>query len=173
MADRICSAPECSKPHYGRGWCHTHYMQWFRSEDREATTPKRKPPHCTVDGCEKPVKGNGLCPGHWQRNRRYGSPTGQPEREPTADRFWRNVAESDTGCWEWQGPVQPAGYGKFTVKHRTMLAHRWAYEHMVGEIPDGLQIDHLCFNPPCVRPDHLDPVTAAVNAQRRDDRNHT
>ncbi|MFF1336357.1 HNH endonuclease signature motif containing protein [Streptomyces sp. NPDC058290] len=46
------------------------------------------------------------------------------------------------------------------------LAHRWAYRDSRGDIPDGLELDHLCRHPACVRPDHLDPVTHAENVRR-------
>jgi len=52
------------------------------------------------------------------------------------------------------------------VASRGILAHRFAYELLVGPIPDGLHTDHLCRNHSCVRPDHLEPVTCAVNVQR-------
>lgn len=170
MADRICSASDCYRPHYARGWCRNHYMQWHRSADRAPIHVVRRPDACIVDDCEKPVKGRGLCAGHWQRDRRYGSPTGQPVRASDADRFWARVREADNGCWLWTGPTQVGGYGKFHGNGRTVVAHRWAYEHMVGDIPDGLHLDHLCFTPACVNPYHLDPVTPTVNNQRRDAR---
>jgi HNH endonuclease len=46
------------------------------------------------------------------------------------------------------------------------MAHRVVYETLVGPIPDGLVIDHLCRNPRCVRPDHMEPVTNQVNVLR-------
>lgn len=48
----------------------------------------------------------------------------------------------------------------------TCTAHRWAYEFLVGEIPEGLTLDHLCRNKACVMPDHLEPVTQAENHRR-------
>lgn len=69
---------------------------------------------------------------------------------------------AETGCWEWQGPMHPKGYGTFAHE----LAHRRSYEMFVGDIPDGLHIDHLCRNKRCVNPAHLEPVTHAENNRR-------
>jgi hypothetical protein len=60
------------------------------------------------------------------------------------------------------------GYGLFWTGKRKVLAHRWAYEFFISEIPPGLQIDHLCRNPSCVNPWHLEPVTGLVNILRSD-----
>ncbi len=72
------------------------------------------------------------------------------------------------GCWEWTGNLSPRGYGRLTI---TLRAHRVAYILAVGPIPRGLTIDHLCFNPSCVNPSHLEAVTDAVNNSRK--RTHT
>ena len=82
-------------------------------------------------------------------------------------RFFDKVQEVESGCWEWSAAVVNKGYGKFNErKGRAVYAHRWCYEFMVGPIPDGLQLDHLCRNTICVNPDHLDPVTNRVNTLR-------
>jgi hypothetical protein len=75
------------------------------------------------------------------------------------------VRVQSTGCWEWQGYIQPNGYGYFRHSE-TSWAHRasWLLHH--GPIPPGLHIDHLCRNKRCVNPDHLDPVTNSVNQRR-------
>lgn len=83
------------------------------------------------------------------------------------DRFVSKVATTlDDGCWQWTGAVLPSGYGKFSVGRRQMMAHRFSYETFVGAIPDGLQIDHLCRNRGCVKPSHLEAVTARTNLLR-------
>lgn len=74
-------------------------------------------------------------------------------------------AEPD-GCWTWLGPVQSSGYGWGRVGNVRGLAHRLFYEEANGPIPDGLQIDHLCRNRLCVRPDHLEAVTQRTNLLR-------
>ena len=86
---------------------------------------------------------------------------------PPPKRFMLQVAKDErTGCWEWTGTCQPNGYSAFFVDGRLLRGHRWSYEHFIGPIPDGLQIDHLCRNRRCVNPEHLEPVTARENTRR-------
>lgn len=75
--------------------------------------------------------------------------------------FWTKV-EKTAGCWLWRGYTWK-GYGR----SNGVGAHRVAYEELVGPIPSGLELDHLCREPLCVRPDHLEPVTRAENMRRR------
>lgn len=71
------------------------------------------------------------------------------------------------GCWLWTGPMNgEPGYGTMKVFGGYALAHRLSYELFVGPIPDGLVIDHLCNNRPCVNYEHLEPVTYRENILR-------
>ena len=70
------------------------------------------------------------------------------------------------GCWEWTAGKYPEGYGSFWLNGRTRQAHRVLYELMIGSIPVGLHLDHLCRNRSCVRPAHLEPVTPRENLRR-------
>lgn len=83
------------------------------------------------------------------------------------DRFWAKV-DASGDCWVWLGTKNQYGYGRFTAStdQFTWGAHRWSYTTLVGPIPDGLVIDHLCKQPACVNPDHLEPVTQAENVRR-------
>lgn len=76
------------------------------------------------------------------------------------------------GCWIWTGSKSKQGYGRIKWRGKGYTAHRAMYEHLVGEIPEGLVLDHTCNVKSCVNPDHLDPVTNAVNLARAYGRGH-
>lgn len=91
-----------------------------------------------------------------------------PLKEAPETRFWRHVDKAGD-CWMWTASTITGGYGYFHLhtKPRTeILAHRYAYELLVGPIPDGLTIDHLCRTPGCLNPAHLEPVTMRENNAR-------
>ena len=93
-------------------------------------------------------------------NRRGGRPA-----EPLNERILR-LTDRSGECWLWLGRLDRFGYGRITVNKQSAKAHRVSYETFVGPIPAGLQIDHLCRVRHCVRPQHLEPVTAKVNMHR-------
>lgn len=81
-------------------------------------------------------------------------------------RFWAKVDVTES-CWLWTGSRTGFGYGNFyAVPGSPVPAHRMAYELMIGPIPPGLQLDHLCRVRACVNPDHLEPVTKDENNRR-------
>lgn len=82
-------------------------------------------------------------------------------------RFWARLRSNpNTGCWEWQGAKHNHGYGVLNVKRRVIYAHRVAYMVTFGDIPGGTELDHLCRNPACANPAHLEAVPHQVNVQR-------
>lgn len=96
-----------------------------------------------------------------------------PKIKPLHLKFWEHVyTEPNTGCWLWGGKLDTKGYGMITVpannkpgfKH--LRAHRVGYELVVGPIPQGLDLDHLCKVKCCVSPYHLEPVTRKENTIR-------
>jgi hypothetical protein len=84
--------------------------------------------------------------------------------QPMAERFWPKVAVWD--CWEWLASRNAFGYGQFYDGRTMRLAHVIAYELLVGPVPEGLDLDHVCRNRSCVNPDHLEPVTRRENIAR-------
>lgn len=71
-----------------------------------------------------------------------------------------------TPCWIWQRATTNRGYGHINCGGRHQMAHRVYYERARGKVPAGMQLDHLCREPSCVNPDHLEPVTNAENTRR-------
>lgn len=138
--DGICAIPDCGKPIKARGWCGMHYKRWLRRGDPHVVLP--------------------------------GDHSGPRRRTPVEKRFWSKVRKTtSTGCWEWICALRH-GYGAFfygrdeSGKKIVRPAHRVSYELLVGPIPEGLEIDHLCRNTKCVNPAHLEPVTPKVNTLR-------
>lgn len=77
------------------------------------------------------------------------------------------LPEPMSGCWLWDGAVNKAGYGRFTIKSgETVYAHRFSYEIYVAKITYGLVIDHTCNNQSCVNPGHLEEVSRKENNYR-------
>lgn len=71
-------------------------------------------------------------------------------------------------CWLWTGATNRGGYGVISKGRRegAVIVHRTVWQLLVGPIPDGTELDHLCRVRSCCNPDHLEPVTRAVNVAR-------
>lgn len=169
----------CGKPIaiLDRGWCSMHYGTWYRHGDPLFPVMRRgkQGDKCLApEGCDNPPKGNNLCEKHRRLQNKYGETTDPRER-----RFWAHVNKGGgpDACWPWTGGLQDGGYGQFGTKGER-LAHRIAYGYLVGPIPDGLVLDHLCHtNDPdcpggecehrrCCNPQHHEPVTRGENIAR-------
>lgn len=124
--------------------------------------------HCSFEDCPERIQARGWCGKHYRRWQRHGDPATVLIGVDDEARFWSHVdAEGD--CWEWTVSTGSHGYGQFAVGGlggTMVLAHRYAFELLVGPIPEGLTLDHLCRNKICVNPDHLEPVTLVLNGQR-------
>lgn len=122
--------------------------------------------------CSNKSVAKGLCNKHYIRNKKYGSPhivkhniIRLSNDASDGERFWAKVEKTDS-CWIWKGSKTPANYGLFWTNIKKIYAHRFSYQEANGDIPDGLVLDHLCRNPACVNPQHLEAVTHKVNILR-------
>ncbi len=143
----------------------THLLDWT---ERQAAMKATR--ICSIPDCQQAARTRGWCPMHYQRFRAHGDPNivHRIKDDPVA-RFFQYVDKSANGCWLWLGPKRgPYGYIEITRRGRTTKysTHRFAYESLVGPIPLGLTIDHLCRTKLCCNPSHLEPVTQAVNTSR-------
>ena len=84
--------------------------------------------------------------------------------------FWNKVDRSkgEDSCWPWQGYIHPDGYGQVRYHGKMQKAHRIAYLLTIGNIPDDMELDHLCKSRDCINPNHLEPVTRETNINRSD-----
>jgi HNH endonuclease len=89
------------------------------------------------------------------------------ERQPLEARLARySKLNLVTGCIEWTGATNKAGYGQIKVAGKQLGAHVVAYEVYVGPVEDGMTIDHTCLNVACIHSEHLEQVTQQVNILR-------
>lgn len=106
-------------------------------------------------------------------NSRKGWIIGKPTRfarghklpRPLTERLAKHINKTE-GCWLWTGWKNNKGYGMLTERGKHVLAHRMMWESINGPIPSGMELDHLCRNTLCVRPDHLEAVTHRENILR-------
>lgn len=76
------------------------------------------------------------------------------------------IREQENGCWLWTSSLVTHGYAQVKLNGKSQQAHRFVYEQLVGKIPKGLELDHLCRVRNCVNPAHLEPVPHAENVRR-------
>lgn len=84
---------------------------------------------------------------------------------PIEQRLFPRI-DASGDCWIWTGHRNNRGYGVIGVGRGKQYVHRLVYELLVGPIPAGLQLDHLCRVRACANPDHLEPVTPRENGMR-------
>lgn len=92
-----------------------------------------------------------------------------PRHRFPEDRFLDLVElpeEPRSGCWVWLGCRDLAGRGRFSFQGKGVAAHRWAYEHWIGPVPEGLDVVRVCGTERCVNPRHLQPATRRESLQR-------
>jgi hypothetical protein len=135
-----------------------------------------------VIDCHASHLARGLCRRHYYYKRRTGVIPERllPKPDPI-DRFWRRVDRSGgpDACWPWTAAINGGGYGSVGWEGKTLAAHRIAYRLVMGTVPDGMDLDHLCHTRDtscaggktcphrrCANPAHLEPVPNLVNVMR-------
>lgn len=180
-----CSEAGCDHPVRSNGLCNTCYAR----RRRQGTLPPRTRnkgacnTQCSAPGCTNNIGregARGLCSRHYQRVTKTQWGLDQPvQTAPLAERFRAKVGTAPCPCGceceLWTGGINKrTGYGHFSVGNKTYLAHRVAWMLAEGDIPDGLEIDHVyrlgCRHRHCVKRAHLEPVTRKINNERIADR---
>lgn len=96
------------------------------------------------------------------------TPHGQREAKASdMRRLLEKVSVGEDGCWRATGSLTPKGYARFKFDDRSGQGHRFAYLTLVGPIPEGLELDHICRVRHCINPAHLEAVTHLENLNRR------
>ena len=165
MAKATCSVDGCESREYVRGRCTKHYQRWRKHGDPMKLVNHRRLNPCSVTGCDAPEHGRTWCKKHLTRWERHGDPH-YCEKPGWPENLVLNLRFMPSGCVEFTGAISSTGYGHVLRDGKMVGVHRAAYELLVGPIPDGLHIDHLCYNRPCVNPTHLEPVTMQENLRR-------
>lgn len=163
---RLCTVSGCEKKHYAKGYCNKHYQRVCSSgtaDDRKRILT------CTVSGCGKSHKSNGLCLMHYTRMIRHGDlDRVSVIRGDDKKRMINSVDIDDSGCWNWIKSIN-MGYGVTSLRGKREQAHRASWMVFVGEIPNGMQINHKCHNKMCINPDHLYVGTQKENMRDMED----
>jgi hypothetical protein len=87
-------------------------------------------------------------------------------RLTASERLWNRVIKT-ADCWLWTGYTNKKGYGRMRGENgKNIYVHQLSYLLNIGPIPQGKLLDHLCRNPRCVNPAHLEAVTNFENIRR-------
>ena len=110
---------------------------------------------CSIEGCDKPVRARTWCVKHYSRWQRQGDPLAGRDRfaSPAAAFVARTTERGE--CIVWTGSRNGKGYGEIHTPSGKQYAHRYAWEQANGPIPEGMVVDHVCYNRSCVKPEHL------------------
>ena len=124
-------------------------------------------PHstCSVEGCATPVRARGWCNLHYRRWMRSG--TTELNRGGTSEQKLSRNTVPDGECLVWTAFKSVDGYGKMKVGPKVRSAHVVSWELANGEVPEGMEVDHICHNRACVNVAHLRLATRSQNMWNR------
>lgn len=124
---------------------------------------------CSVDDCTRKIHGRGLCSKHYQRWRNHGDPLYvEHVKTFSVEHALEEYTKSQGECLVWTGSNDGNGYGVKTFKGRRWKIHRLVWSTFKGEIPEGADINHKCWNRACVNIEHLEVVSRAENSLYRE-----
>ncbi len=169
---RLCSIPDCNKPHYGRGYCSAHYERFKKYGNPLGGGPARMKngAECSVPDCCKKPKSQGLCLAHYKKLLKYGDPLVSKSAKNGALRQWveDNASYSGDDCLRWPFSYNPLGYGAVSVGGVREYAHRYMCELVNGPAPTPChETAHSCGNGHlgCLNPRHLRWATRSENIE--------
>lgn len=169
MTKSNCSFDGCDYPAdiIGIGLCRSHYSQQYRGEELRPIQRKKQWESCSFPGCDRKHYGLGLCHPHWQQQHNgYELKPLRIKWDSLREKMEHYLTPDENGCWIWQLSLSPQGYGRVQWKGRFFQVHRKLWLELGREIPEGLELDHLCRVRACANPDHLEPVTHLENMLR-------
>lgn len=173
----VCAFDGCAAAISARKLCTGHYKQAKRGvplTELRGSVNREAP--CLFPGCSgRVVNTRGYCNGHTHQLRRGVELT--PVQEVTRrsasieDRIASRTDKQPErdGCWLWTGATSASGHARMRDPRvgETRFVYRIVYELEHGPIPDGMEVDHKCRVPSCVRVSHLQLATKAENGENR------
>lgn len=170
MTDK-CILEYCDNNNYIKGLCSAHYTQQRRGNAFKPIVIKSNSSllPCTFEGCVNNQQAKGLCGAHWRQQNMGRDLEKLRNQVSVMERVMKNVDKDlNTGCWNWTGRIsgRKHGYPQISVGGRQTMVHRITFEELTRPLVPGETIDHLCRNPHCVNPEHLEPISLRENVKR-------
>lgn len=167
MTQRICSFDGCPHGVFVKGLCNGHYTQLQRGRELAPLRYYKPRDPCSFDGCDRDSFGRGLCRAHFdQQKLGYELKPLRIKWHSLREKMEHYLETDANGCWIWQLSLGTQGYGRVQWKGKFYQVHRQLWLELGRDIPEGLELDHLCRVRACANPDHLEPVTHKENMWR-------